>query len=385
MPMEDVFDKIISTESLLYAHRRAFRGKRNSQVAATYNYHHMSRLLEIQQELQDGTYRPLPYRHKEIREPKKRSIEAPAYRDRIVQHAIHNMMSPYYERFFIPGSQACRPGKGIHHAAKLVQHFLRSDKVLYVCQLDVSKYYPSINHDKLMELIAQRVTDKRLLALLQTIVDSTDSSTEHDHLFAPDSYYHTKGRRGIPIGNLTSQLFANIYLHEVDMYAKQTLKAKYYVRYMDDILLFHEDKAQLRIWQKQMTEFLYEKLYLTVHPHKVRVYPVKHGVSFVGYTIYPHYMKLRGSTVRRFKRRYYRQLRHMVEERIPPAKVQESLTAWKAHAAFARSETLIKALETKLADHAFVRAVRRAYRRQLARAIKKKVQLSLFDGLESPK
>lgn len=383
--MEDVFDEIISIDSLLYAHKRAFRGKRNSQVATSYNYHHMSKLLEIQQELREGTYRPLPYRHKEIREPKKRSIEAPAYRDRIVQHAIHNIMSPYYERFFVPGSQACRPGKGIHYAAKLVQHFLRSKKPLYVCQLDVSKYYPSINHDKLMELIARKVKDKRLLDLLQIIVDSTDSGTEHDALFPSDSYYHTKGRRGIPIGNLTSQLFANIYLHEVDMFAKQTLKAKYYVRYMDDILLFHEDKAQLRRWQKQMTEFLYEELYLTVHPYKVRVYPAKHGVSFVGYTIYPHYMKLRGSTVRRFKRRYYRQLRHMVEERIPPSSVQESLTAWKAHATFARSDALIKSLEAKLADYTFVRAVRRAYRRQLARANKKKVQLSLFDGLEPPK
>lgn len=377
--MKDVFDDIISIDSLLYAHQRAFRGKRHSQVATAYNYHHMSRLLELRQELQDKTYQPLPYRHKEIREPKKRSIEAPAYRDRIVQHAIHNVLSPYYERFFIPGSQACRPGKGIHHAAKLVQHFLRSNPNLYVCQLDVSKYYPSINHAILFELINRRIKDERLLRLLKVIIESTDSGTEHNHLFPPDSYYHTKGRRGIPIGNLTSQLFANIYLHEADMFAKQTLKVKYYVRYMDDILMFHEDKAQLRKWQKQMTEFLYERLYLTINPHKVRVYPTKQGVSFVGYTVYPHYMKLRGSTVRRFKRRYYRQLRHLIDERIPPERVKESLTAWKAHASFGRSDALLKALDEKFADYLFVRAVWRAHRKQLARRNKHDVQLSLFD------
>ncbi len=363
--MENPFEQIINVDNLLAAHRRALCGKRQSPVAARYNYGLMSNLLTLRQELQDGTYAPKPYRHKEIYEPKRRSIEAPSYSDRVVQHAIHSVLSPYYERFFIPNSQACRVGKGIHSAAAIVQHYLRQNPNLYVCQLDVSKYYPSINHDKLTLLLKKHINDERLLQLLRVIIDSTDSGTEYDYLFPADSYFHTKGRRGIPIGNLTSQLFANIYLHEVDMYAKQALKTRRYVRYMDDILIFHEDKAQLREWQQKLIHFLYEELYLTVNPRKVRLYPANHGVTFVGYVIYPFNLRLRGSSVRRFNKRYHKQLKRLAYEQIEPDDVKSSLRSWQAHAASANGQKLINKTNQQFADYMFVRAVRRAHRRQI--------------------
>ena len=154
--------------------------------------------------------------------------------------------------------------------------------------------------------------------------------------------YFTKGRRGIPIGNLTSQLFANIYLHELDMYAKQTLKIRYYIRYMDDVLIFHENKQQLRIWQEAIMEFLYEKLYLTINPYKVRVYPAKQGVIYVGYVIYPHYLRLRSSSVRRFKKRYRGQLRAMMARQLEPEFIAKSFASWEAHASHANCEHLVK-------------------------------------------
>lgn len=382
--LKTTFADITSLDTLLIAHRRAMKGKRQSHQATGFDYDLMSHLLVLQSELRAGSYRPSPYRRKIITEPKVRLIEAPAYRDRVVHHALHHHLSPFYEHFFITDSYACRPGRGIHHAATRVQHFLRSGGPgLYVCQLDVSKYYASINHGRLLELLKDKITDQPLLNLLQVIIDSTDSGTEHDRLFAPDSYYFTKGRRGIPIGNLTSQLFANIYLHRVDSYAKQTLKIRHYVRYMDDILFFGRDKAQLHAWRRAMVEFLYQDLYLTINPRKVRIYPVKYGVSFVGYVIYPHFLRLRGSSVRRFKKRYHRQLKAVMTERLQPARMRESFTSWKAHAAHARTERLVTKLETEQADYLFVRAVKRYYRRQIAKS-QPPVQLSLFDDPADP-
>ena len=344
--LKDVFDQIISINTLLIANQRALKGKRYNHFATKFNYDLISNLTELQSQLLNKTYQPYSYRKKVILEPKIRLIEAPAYRDRIVHHALHHFLSPFYERFFIKCSYACRPGRGIHRAADCVQRFLRKGgQNLYVCQIDVSKYYASINHNRLMELLQTKIHDQSVIDLLKIIVDSTDSGNEHDSLFAPDSYYFTKGRRGIPIGNLTSQLFANIYLHHADMYAKQTLKIRYYIRYMDDILFFHHDKVQLHSWQQAMTDFLYQDLYLTVNPRKVRIYPTEQGVSFVGYVIYPYHLRLRGSSVRRFKKRYRKQLSALSLHKIEADDVNKSFASWKAHAAHASTKHLVEHME----------------------------------------
>ena len=295
MLSDTAFAQIVSLETLSRALRKALAGKRSSQSATATNYRFMSDLLEIQKRLISGTYRPMPYRRRIITEPKVRMIEAPAFTDRIVHHALHSVLSPFYEKQYIRDSYACRPNKGIHKAANRVQHFLRSRPNLYVCKIDISKYYGSINHSKLRELLAKKITDMRLLELLNVIISSSDSGHDYDDLFPPDSYFHTRGRRGIPIGNLTSQLFANIYLHELDMFAKQTLHIKFYIRYMDDILFFHQDKAVLQQWQGKITTFLYEQLYLTVNPKKVRIYPARFGVDFVGYVMHPNSKRVRSA------------------------------------------------------------------------------------------
>lgn len=378
--LKDIFATTTSIEILLIAHKRALKGKRNNYYATGFNYSLVSHLIELQIELQSGTYRPSIYRKKIVTDPKVRLIEAPAYRDRVVHHALHHFLNLFYEKHFIADSYACRPGRGIHRAAARIQHFLRTGgQDLYVCQLDISKYYASINHERLLEILQEKIDDQPLIDLLKIIISSTDSGNEHDSLFADDSYYFTKGRRGIPIGNLTSQLFANIYLHQADTYAKQTLKIRHYIRYMDDILFFHHDKAQLHVWQQAMTEFLYQNLYLTVNPRKIRLYPVKQGVSFVGFVIYPHYMKLRGSSVRRFKKRYKKQLHGVMTERIKPAVMLESFASWKAHANHASSQKLVANLESWQTDYMFVRAIIRYHRKHNRYVKSSPVQLSLFD------
>ena len=373
------FDNIVSLETLFMAHKKAIKGKRNNRTATAFDANLAGELLLLQTELVDGTYRPHAYRKKVIREPKVRLIEAPAYRDRIVHHALHETLGKLYERHFIPDSFACRPGRGIHQAADRVQHFLRSGGPgIYVCKLDISKYYASINHGRLMELLRTKIDDERTINLLQVIIDSTDSGDEHAELFASDSHYFTKGRRGIPIGNLTSQLFANVYLHHADMYAKHQLKIRHYVRYMDDILFFHHDKAQLQTWRAAMTTFLYDDLYLTINPHKVRVYPSRVGVDFVGYVVHPHYKRLRGSSVRRFKKKYRKQLVAVMRGHMDPEAMRESFASWEAHAKHAKSARLRAHLREWQNDYLFVLALHRAIRRQ-RRALNAPIQLSLFD------
>lgn len=349
MVIKDAFNIITDYSTLFSAHKRALRGKRNNPFATDFDYHLASNVNKLQLLLRGEKYVQQPYRKKIIFEPKMRLIEAPAYQDRIVHHAIHFVLEPFYERFFINDSYASRKGRGIHRAAKRVQYFLRknikSEKTLYVCKIDISKYYASINHEKLLDIIKEKIHDKKLVRLLNQIIGSTDSGNEHDNLFEKNSYYFTKGRRGIPIGNLTSQLFANIYLHKADMYAKQQLKIRHYVRYMDDILFFHHNKHVINNWMKLLTDYLYEELYLTVNPRKIRVYPARHGVSFVGYVIYPYHMRLRGSSAKRFKKRYKKQLDKIAIGQLKTSEMQRSFASWKAHASHANCNKLIESME----------------------------------------
>lgn len=192
--------------------------------------------------------------------------------------------------------------------------------------------------------MAAKVHDERLLELLELLINSISSGPEHDHLFAPRSYYHTKGPRGVPIGNLTSQLFANVYLHQADLFVKQQLKVRHYARYMDDMLLFHADKRQLLSWQTELIGFLYEQLYLSVNPRKVRLYPTARGVDFVGYVIYADHIRLRSRTVRQFKQRYRAQLRAVAAGTLGAGAPAASLTAWQAHAAHANAGGLARQL-----------------------------------------
>ncbi len=348
------FEQITTLESLARAHQIAMRGKKSNLSATSSNYRFMSQLLELQAELISGRYYPLPYRHKIISEPKVRSIEAPAFRDRIVHHAIHQVLSPFYERFFIADSYACRKDKGPHKAMSRVQKFIRQQPHDYTCKIDTSKYYASINHTKLHQLLSKRLPEQKLLNLLATIITSHQSGPEHDHLFPSDSPYHTKGSHGIPIGNLTSQLFANVYLHELDMFVKQQLKIRHYVRYMDDILFFHPDKTQLRQWQQQITDFLHDELYLTVNPRKVRIYPARLGVDFVGFVLYRSHRRVRASSVRRFRRRFHRQLKLLMDGKLTAEALEASLSAWTAHVAHGQGEGLVKAERQKLDDALFV-------------------------------
>ena len=327
------FKDFSSLRALVVAFRGASRGKRYRTYGASYNYQRLEVLLTLQQEIRSNNYNPKPHKRFTVHDPRKRLIDAPHFRDRIVHHAVSASLNEIYEPCFIYDTYACRQNKGSHQAARRLQHFIRwqTNTPLYVLHLDISKYYASVNHGVLKRLLRKKITDPLLLKLVYIIIDSYQSGHEHDHLFAPSSPYHTKGPRGIPIGNLTSQIFGNVYLHEVDLYIKRVLKAKRYIRYMDDLMVISDDKQALGRWKQQITQFLHDELYLTVHPRKTRLFPARTGVEFVGYVIWRHKIRVRSSTVKLFKRRWKQLLKHHKAGTISKEELGEIFYSWVAH------------------------------------------------------
>lgn len=340
-----------SLEALERAFKGASRGKRYRTYAAYYNYHRLETLLQLQHELRHNTYHPKPHVRFTVNDPKKRLIDAPHFRDRIVHHAVCSVLKATFEPCFIYDSYACREDKGSHRAAKRLQHFIRwqTSKPLYVLHLDISKYYASVNHAALKALLGHKLRDPLLLRVLDMVIDCYQSGSEHDELFPPDAPYHTQGPRGIPIGNLTSQLLGNIYLHAADDYIKRTLGVRRYIRYMDDLVLVHDDKRQLRMWQQQITVFLRDELCLSVHPRKTRLFPAHLGVEFVGYRIWRHKIRVRSSTVKLIKRRWGQLLDQYQRGAISNHMLRETFYSWVAHMQHAsprETNQLIRKLHT---------------------------------------
>jgi retron-type reverse transcriptase len=204
-----------------------------------------------------------------------------------MHHALCNIIEPIFEKTFIFDSYACRKGKGTHRAIKRLKSFLKNNEGLYCFKCDISKYFDSINHDILLSLIKKKIKDKRIIWLIKEILNS--------------SFSKERGI-GIPIGNLTSQLFANIYLSHFDYFAKNFLKEKTYLRYMDDFLYIGK-KHRLHVVAKKSSHFLFKELKLKFNPKKNNIFPVKKGIDFLGYVVFEDYILLRKNTVKRFMKK----------------------------------------------------------------------------------
>ena len=230
------------------------------------------------------------------------------YPDRIVQWSLYLYLNPIYDRLFIEDSYACRKDKGSHKAAKRLQYWMcqvqrKPGPGWYCLKLDISKYFYRVNHEKLLAILERRVKAPAMMAFIRGVVNSRAEPfglprwrTPQDT--PPEEWLYEVG---MPIGNLTSQLFANIYLNELDQYCKHKLKIHYYIRYMDDVIILGPDKETLHRWKAAVETFLREELALDLNS-KTSIRPVRQGVEFVGVRIWPTHMKLRKSTVRRIKR-----------------------------------------------------------------------------------
>jgi len=331
---KNLHPQIYDFENLYQAHRQARRGgKRKRAEVAEFEHNLGENLLRLQVELQEQTYRPGPYRHRIVIERKERKISAAPYRDRVVHHALMNVIQPIFEARFIHDSYACRTGKGTHRALDRAQQFAR--RYPYVLQCDVREFFPSVDHAILRDLLARHVACRRTLWLVDRILAS-GAGVLADHYtpayFPGDDLFAANRPRGLPIGNLTSQHWANLYLHPLDLFVKQELHCLAYVRYSDDSLLFAADKPTLHRWRAEIIAFL-QTLRLTLHEDKAQVFPVKNGIDFLGWRLFPHYRRLRRDNVRHAVQRLRQQQAAYAHGELSLDELTASVRAWLAHAA----------------------------------------------------
>ncbi len=336
-----LFEKIISFENLILAAQRAQKGKRLRKSTAEFNFFMEQEIFKLQDELKAQTYQPGRYRQFYVYEPKARLISAAPYRDRVAQQAFCGVVEPIFESRFIEHSYACRKGKGTHKAILRCQEFTRKNP--YVFKSDILGYFPAINHSVLYDILAKRIKDKKVLWLIRLTIDSANGLK----VKAGDREGVISGV-GLPIGNLTSQFFANVYLNELDYFVKFELREKYYIRYMDDFLVFGEDKSRLRQVKEGIRQFLCEHLNLNLHPNKSTIFPVKSGVDFCGFRVFPYYRRLRRGNVKVFVKRIKKIQMAFSQGSIGIKQVSGSIRAWVAHASWANTYRLRKKLFSQL-------------------------------------
>lgn len=314
-------------------------GKREKPATLSYNYQLESHLFYLQYLLNNNAYVPYPYKYFIITEPKKRHIAAPHFRDRIVHRALVTIIEPQLDKQFIYDSYACRKDKGTHLGLQRVKKFVTAARCkygkgtpIYVLKCDIEKYFASVSWDILLTILKRTITDPYLFPLIETIItDHKVFKVKGQLLVLPEHVVSVETRKGIPIGNLTSQLFANVYLSELDQYVKHTLKEHWYARYMDDFLLIHPDKEHLKKVRDQIRVFLRDHLGLSLHPKKVSIQEVSHGVTFVGYRIFYDHILVRSKTKRRFQKRFNKRIKAAAKGKFEKEKLTLMVDSFMGH------------------------------------------------------
>jgi RNA-directed DNA polymerase len=339
-----LYEQVTEFANLYAAWRRARLGKRGQAAVATFEYDLESNLLRLQAELRDQTYRPGFYRSFHIREPKRRLISAAPFRDRVVHHALCNVIEPLFERGFIHDSYANRRGKGTHRAIDRCTYFMRRNRYVLAC--DVRQFFPSVDHTILRGILARRIADRAVLWLVDLILASGDGvlAGEYDMVYFPgDDLWAATRPRGLPIGNLTSQFWANVYLNELDHFVKRQLGCQSYLRYVDDFLLFADSKQQLWAWRAAMINRL-AQLRLTLHEECCCARPVAEGVNFLGFVVFPDHRRLKRENVINYRRRFADLRREYQAGQLSSERVRASVQGWVNHARYGDTAGLRRAM-----------------------------------------
>lgn len=318
---KDLFDKICSMDNLILADKKARKGKKARYGINLFDKHREENLNKLHNDLINGTFKTSEYSVFTIYEPKERLIfRLPYYPDRIVHHAIMNVLEPIWLSVFTSDTYSCIKNRGIHLCARKLKYALKKDKdnTYYCLKMDIRKYYPSIDHDIMKEIILKKIKDKRLINLLNGIVDS-----------AP----------GLPIGNYLSQYLSNLYLTYYDHYLKEVMKVKYYFRYADDMVILSSSKEQLREYLNEINKYM-KKLKLRIKDN-YQIFPVdSRGIDFLGYVFYHDHILLRKS----IKKRMFKVMLHETDEEMR----NKRFAAWKGWMEHCDSKNLCKTLKFKL-------------------------------------
>jgi len=284
------YSDVICVNNLFSAWEEFIVGKKSKKDVQEFSRNLLDNIISLHEDLANKVYRHGGYHSFYINDPKRRHIHKAAVRDRLLHHAVYRLLYPFFERTFIHDSYSCRLGKGTHRAIERFGHYGRKTskndtKTMWILKCDIKKFFASINHKILLKILSEYITDKDLLWLLNNIIDS----------------YHGVEKLGVglPLGNLTSQLFGNVYMNIFDQWVKHKLKAKRYIRYADDFVLLERDKNKLNSLIESVNTFLSSELGLTLHSNKIFKKTLSSGMDFLGWMNFPHYKKLRRKTKER--------------------------------------------------------------------------------------
>jgi len=323
---KDIYKKVVSFINLVKAYKNARKGKTKKRYVKEFHKDLRENLLKLREELLNKIYQPKPLITFILRDPKTRRISKSAFRDRIVHHAIINVIEPIFDKGFIYDSCANRIGRGSLFALNRFEEFKRKVNKNnthggYVLKADVKHYFDEINHNVLLGIIKNKIVDEELIGLIKLILNN---------------YKFVTSGKGMPLGNLTSQFLANVYLNELDYFIKHELKIKYYIRYVDDFVIFHSSRTQLEIWKKEIDNFLREKLKIELHPQKTKIISLSRGVDFVGFRNFYHHRLLRKRNIRNIKRK----IQYFKDGLIDTDKFAEIWQGWNAYAKWANTYKL---------------------------------------------
>ena len=300
----NLFHQIISIENLFMSWDEFKIGKQHKKDVQEFEFHLEQNIFQLHRDLMTKKYKHQPYTGFYIRDPKIRRIHKASVRDRVLHHAIFRILSPIFDKTFIPSSFSCRIGKGTHKGVLAIENMIRAEsrnftRPCFVLKCDVRKFFNTVDHQKLLLILRKRIADTDTMWLLRQIIVSFTAG--QSNLF---------DRQGLPIGNLTSQLFANVYMNDLDQFIEHELKLRNYARYTDDFVIISADRQHLEKLLSHIQSFLQDKLELNLHPKKVSIRTCHQGIDFLGYVALPYYRLMRTKT----KRRIFRKLKARIAQ-----------------------------------------------------------------------
>ncbi len=329
---KNLYPQICDFDHLLATYRQARKNKKQTPEMYAFHFNLEENLWDLQRELLEGSYQPAPYRNFYIYDPKQRKISAAPFRDRVVHHALCAVIEPLFERKFIEDSYANRKGKGTHKALDRAQAWVR--RYAYAFKTDILKFFPSVDHLIMLDTLRQTIACPPTLALCQTILASGAGVLTDEYpiqWFPGDDLFGPLDRpRGLPIGNLTSQFWANVLLNRLDHFIKEELRCRGYLRYVDDLVIFGDSKAELWQIRAEISHYL-QQLRLSLHPRKTHVLPTEQGIPLLGFRLFPTHRRLLGGSLHRARRRLRHQRRALARGDLSPQKFRQSLASWIGH------------------------------------------------------
>ncbi|MHA7877471.1 MAG: reverse transcriptase domain-containing protein [Bacteroidota bacterium] len=334
----NLFNQMVTIENMLRAWRQFRKGKQRRKDIQYFERYLEDFIFQLHQDLITLNYQHGPYQHFYVFDPQKRYISKACVRDRLVHQMLYTTLSTIFDKTFFYHSFSCRIGKGTHAGVRQLHKSIRQvsrngTQACFALKMDIQRFFDSVDHIILKECLRKRVQDRRVLYIADCIIDSFTSQSDQERNI------------GLPLGNVTSQLFANVYLHALDCYVKHTLRQAYYLRYCDDFIIVAHDKAQLIAVIEPIRSFLAKTLRLTLHPKKIILSNMRQGIDFLGYILFPHHQLLRTRTKRRMKRRLKEKYAAYLQQKIDATHMDQCLQSYLGILSHANAYELTQSLK----------------------------------------